>query len=132
MLDARVARQPHGYHRQALHGWVQLGELCDGAVQHLSVINPCTQHCLCVDLDALRGELLQLRQDGGRMPMIEQLASDTVIGRVDRNIERRQALIADARPVGSFEIREREEVAPEERIPVVVVEDIQARTQARR
>ena len=66
------------------------------------------------------------------MSIVQQLAPHTDLGRMDRHVQRRQPLVADASPVGLAQVGQRQEIAPHERIAIVVVEDVQARPQTAR
>ena len=84
VLDARVPRQPDGDDRQAADTRVQAGEILDRAVQHGSIVEPGAQHDLGVDLDPQTLQPLELRQDRRSVSIVEQLAPDVDVGRVDR------------------------------------------------
>ena len=67
-------------------------------------------------------------QDRRRVAVVEEGAA-TSVGGVHRHVQRREALEPDALPVSFGEVGQGEEVAPQERVAVVVVVDVQRSSQ---
>ena len=122
-----VAREPDGHDGGRRHRGVERGQLPDGARQVRAVVPVGAQHDLGVHPDAGLGEPLHPRQDlRGAARLAEQPAAERRVRRVDGHVERRQALLDDARQVRLVEIGQRDVVAVEEREPEVVVLHVEA------
>ncbi len=78
-----------------------------------------------MELDTELGELVEQRQDRN-LGTTEEFLAGGLIGRLDAHVERREPVAADAIQVSGAEVGESHVVAVEERVPVVVVLDLQA------
>ncbi len=122
-----MAREPDGHDGGRHHRGVERGQLPDGARQVRAVVPVGAQHDLGVHPDAGLGEPLHPRQDLRRAARLaEQPAAERRVRRVDGHVERRQALLDDARQVRLVEVGQRDVVAVEEREPEVVVLHVEA------
>ena len=117
--------EPDRHHRAAEDGGPELVELAQRLLEHRAIVHARRHHDLGVELDAMVGEVSELRQDLGRGGIPEQVAAHRGIGGVDRHVERREPELDDPLDVLRLEIGERGEVAVAEREPVVVVPDVQ-------
>ena len=117
--------EPDRHHRAAEDGRPELVELAQRLLEHRAIVHARRHHDLRVELDAMVGEVPELREDLGRGGIPEQVAAHRGIGGVDRHVERREPELDDPLDVLRLEIGERGEVAVAEREPVVVVPDVE-------
>ena len=112
----------------------QLGVLVEHAdqrvVEHGAVVDAGAHDDLAVHLDAVVEQGPQPAQAGGAPPVAQHVGAHVGVGGVDAHVQRRQALGDDPLEVGLGEAGERGEVPVEERQPVVVVLQVEARPQA--
>ena len=99
-------------------------------VEHRAVVDAGDGDDLGVDLHADPAQPLQVGQDIGRVA--QDARPHGRVGGVDRDVERAQALLLDAPPVVLAQVGERDEVAEQERVAVVVILDVERAAQARR
>ncbi len=85
-----------------------------------------------MELDPARGELLELLENVRHAWIVEQFLARLPRRRVHRDVERREAILEDARDVALLHVRERREVSIRERETVVVVADVQRTAQSLR
>ena len=94
-------------------------------LEHLAVVQAGDDDHLAVELDAARGEPRQLLDDVGDARVVEQDLARLPRRGVDRDVERREAVLEDPRDVALLHVGERREVAVGERQPVVVVAHVE-------
>ena len=95
-------------------------------VQHGAIVEPGADHDLAVHLDAVVEKTPQPTQAHRSPAVAKHAGADLGVGSVDRDVQRRQALVDDTFEVRLGEAGEGREVAIEERQPVVVVFYVQA------
>jgi hypothetical protein len=84
-----------------------------------------SHHDLGVKLDAVIGEVAQLRNDLGRLRVAQHPAAHQRVGGVHRHVERRQPVPDDPVDVVLLEVGQRGEIAVAEGEPVIVVADVE-------
>src|SRR4051794_30717702 len=85
-----------------------------------------------MELNSTLGESRQLINDVRNARVVEQHLSRFPWRRMDRDVERRQAILEDSRDVAVLHVGERREVAVREGQPVVVVANVERLAQAGR
>src|SRR3989304_3788377 len=92
-----MPRQPYGDHGGGGDVWVEAGKLAHRALELGAVIPVGYEDDLRVHRDARLGQALHDGQDLAANPRLaEKAVAEVRIGRVDRDVERREALLLDA------------------------------------
>jgi len=125
-------RQADGHDGGAEHVRIQRRQCAHALFEPRPVVQAGRDDELRVRLDAVVCQPAQLFQHVRRFRIAQTLSARLQIGGVHRHIQRRQALFRQAIPVLLRQIRERDVVAEEKRIAVVVVLDVQRAAHARR
>jgi hypothetical protein len=125
-----VAADAEGHHAQAGQLGVLVEHAGQGVVEHGAVVDAGAHHDLAVHLDAVVEQGPQPAQAGGAPPVAQHLGPHLGVGGVDADVQRRQALGDHPLEVGLGEAGEGGEVPVEERQPVVVVLQVEARSHA--
>ena len=122
-VELRQAERHDGHRRE-------LGEPVEHAgqrvVEHVAVVDAGAHHDLAAHLDAVIEQRPQPPQAHAAALVLQHPVAHVVVGRVDRHVQRRQALGDHPLEVGLGEPGERGEVAVQEAQPVVVVLQVQA------
>jgi hypothetical protein len=122
-----MAREPDRDDRGRRDLRIEGSQLEHRALQMSAVVEIGTQDDLCVHPDPGFREPLEPRQDLGRVPgPAKQGMPELRVGGVDRDVERREALLDDPLERDLIEVAERDVVAVQERQPEVVVLHVEA------
>ena len=120
-----MLRQPDRHHADRLDVRPQRRQIADRLAEILPVVQARRDHQLRVNFDVVFGQPAQLLHDVGRGGIAQARSANAQIGGVHRDIQRREELIGDALPIVIGEIGQRDEVAVQKRVAVVVVFDVQ-------
>ncbi len=128
-----VPREPNRHDGRGRHVRMQSLEIDDRALEVPAVVPVGAQHDLGVHPDPGSGESFHPRQDLGTVSRAaEERVAERRIGRMYRDVERRQPLRLDALEGRLVQVGQRDVVAVQERQPEVVVLDVEALAQAAR
>ena len=125
-------RRADGDDRDGADDRVEGCEIFDRPIERGAVVDAGAEDNLRVRFDAKRAEPPQLGAYIRRFAVAEEIATKFDFGRVHGDVERRQALLADARPVVLGEVCQGDEVAVEKAEAVVVVLHVERLAQALR
>ena len=103
-----------------------------GLLEMRAVVQARDEHHLGMDLDAQAGQPAQLLHHVGRSWAAKETTPQRQVGGVHRDIERAEPLLLQARPVIASQVGQRDKVAKEEGVAIVVVLDIEGAAHARR
>ena len=127
-----IPRQAHRHDADRAHCRIQAGQVADGAIQVRAVVEAGHHHDLRVRLDPQASQAAELSHHVGGGGVAEETAAQVRVSGVDRDVERAEALLANALPVTLVQVGQREVVAEEKGVAIVVVFDVQGAAQARR
>ena len=125
VIEMRELRDADGDERHRHHGIAQIPEVRERLFEHVTVIQTGDDHHLPVKLDAALGQPRELIHDIRDARVVEKNLPRFPRCGVHRNVQRRQAVLEDARDVLLFYVRQRREIAVSERQSVVVVADVE-------
>src|SRR5438046_7937897 len=102
---------------------MKLEQVFDRSLKMDPVVETRTQHHLAVQLNAGAGQALDFFHQSIVFSVAQQDRSKFRLGRVNRNVERRQSLVDDAPHLRFVYVREREVIAEQERETIVLILD---------
>src|SRR5215204_7425122 len=117
--------EAHRDYRASLNGGPELIQIGQCLTQDLSVVDAGGHDDLSVKLDAMLGELPQLRNDFGGGWIPEEVPAYHWVGGVHRHIQRRQTVFLDALYVVRFEVGQGRKIPVAEGEAVVIVADVE-------
>ncbi len=125
-----MAGQTNGHNANRQHtptavGRPQLSQFADRASQPLTVVEAGHDDQLGVDFNVARRQPAQLLHHVRRGGVAQELPPQLGVADVDGDVERRQAHQLNAPPIVVAQVGQRDEVAEEEGVAVVVVLDVE-------
>ena len=124
-----VAAEPERHHGDGLEFRVLVEHTGHGALEHVAVVHARAEHDLATNRDAVVEQRPQPPQAHPATGVLEHPVAHLVVGRVDADVQRREAFGDDTLEVGFGEAGQGREVAVQEREAVVVVLEVQAAAQ---